>query len=172
MLHMPRKKQPDTFRFSAPLEAWKSKSTYYLITFPYVVEEVFGTKSRVRFTGTINGVPVEQALMPGRSGFHYISMGGALRRKLKLREGDMVEVILKRDERPDDFVELPEALVAALELDENTKAKFDALTPGYKRSLSYWINSAKGIDTKVNRALEIVKRLETGTLKRNTRKEE
>jgi hypothetical protein len=169
---MPRKKQPDTFRFSAPLEAWKSKSTFYIISFPHVVEEVFGTKGRVRFTGTINGVPVEQALMPGRSGFHYISIGGTLRRKLKLREGDMVHVELKRDERPDDFVQYPEELIAALELEPQVKEKFDALTPGYKRSLSYWINSAKGIDTRVNRALEIVKRIENGTLKRSFKKEE
>jgi Domain of unknown function (DUF1905)/Bacteriocin-protection, YdeI or OmpD-Associated len=169
---MPRKKQPETYRFTAPLETWKSKSTFYIITFPHPVEDLFGTKGRMRFTGTINGVAVEQALMPGRSGFHYISLGGTLRRKLKLREGDMVEVELKRDERPDDFVELPEALTAALELEPLLKKKFDALTPGYKRSLSYWINSAKGIDTRVNRSLEILKRLETGTLMRTTRKKE
>jgi hypothetical protein len=168
---MPLKKQPDTFRFTAPLETWKSKSTFYIISFPFPTEEVFGTKSRVRFTGTINGVAVEQALMPGRSGFHYISIGGTLRRKLKLQEGDMVNVELTRDERPDDFVELPEALVAALELEPHIQEKFDALTPGYKRSLSYWINSAKGVDTKVKRALEIVKRLESGTLKREYKKE-
>lgn len=83
----------------------------------------------------------------------------------------MVHVELKRDERPDDFVQYPEELIAALELEPQVKQKFDALTPGYKRSLSYWINSAKGIDTRVNRALDIVKRLENGTLKREYKKE-
>jgi Domain of unknown function (DUF1905)/Bacteriocin-protection, YdeI or OmpD-Associated len=167
---MPRKKQPETFHFTAPLETWKSRSTFYIISFPHPVEEVFGTKGRVRFTGTINGIKVEQTLMPGRSGFHYISLGSTLRRQLKLREGDTVEVELKRDERPDDFVELPEALVAALELEPLLKKKFDALTPGFKRSLCYWINSAKGIDTRVNRSLEILKRLEAGTLMRQPKK--
>ncbi|MFN8714120.1 MAG: YdeI/OmpD-associated family protein [Bacteroidota bacterium] len=169
---MPRKKQPETFHFTAPLEEWKSKSTFYIITFPHPVEEVFGTKGRVRFTGTINGVAVEQALMPGRSGFHYISIGGTLRRKLKIHTGDLLSVEITRDTRPDDFVELPEELIAALELEPKLQKKFDALTPGYKRSLAYWINSGKSIDTRIKRSLEIVKRLETGTLMRTTRKKE
>ncbi|MGL5891609.1 MAG: YdeI/OmpD-associated family protein, partial [Bacteroidia bacterium] len=151
---MPRKKADDTFRFTVALQSWKTGIISYGIEFPHSVKEVFGTNGRVRFTGTINGVYIEQALMPAGKGIHIISIGGELRRKLKVRTGDLLTLEITKDTRPADFVELPEELTAALDLEPEIQKKFEALTPGYKRSLVYWINSGKSIDTRIKRSLE------------------
>jgi uncharacterized protein YdeI (YjbR/CyaY-like superfamily) len=42
------------------------------------------------------------------------------------------------------------------------KAAWDALTPGMKRSMCYWVGSAKTEATQAKRVAELLKRFEDG----------
>lgn len=105
---MPKRSTTKTYRFTAPLERRKTDLTWYVVEFPHDVQQEFRTKGRVRMKGLINGVAVDRALMPQKSGAPIIVLGGDLRRAAKLKkEGDLVSVEIWLDPGPD-RVEVPE----------------------------------------------------------------
>jgi Bacteriocin-protection, YdeI or OmpD-Associated len=59
---------------------------------------------------------------------------------------------------------LPEELEEVLEQDDWGKQLFEAMLPGRKRGLIYYIRTAKSPDTRIKRALDIIERLKTGKL--------
>ena len=130
-----RKPALRTYRFTAPLEKMNAQMAFMYVEVPIDVEKEFGTRSRVRVQGTVNGVAVDRALMPQKSGVHIIILGGEIRRAAKLkRVGDIVQVEFWKHPDPDEL-ELPEALAETLDFLPEMKAAWDALTPGMRRSM-------------------------------------
>ena len=149
------------FRFTATLDRPLSKGWYATINFPYDVEELFSTKGRVRVKGTINGVAVDRALIPTRSGVHVIVMSGNLRKAVKAGFGDPVQVVIHRNPDQDEVI-VPEELLDTLDFMPEMKAAWDKLTPGMKRNMCYWVGSGKTVATRAKRVAEILRRSETG----------
>ena len=54
--------------FIAPLERMPTGFSYFFVVFSRDVQQEFGTKGRVRMKGLINGIAVDRALMPTKSG--------------------------------------------------------------------------------------------------------
>jgi hypothetical protein len=158
-------KSADLFRFTAMLERFARKGGNYFVRFPFDVREIFGTGKSVRMVGHINTLAVERALIPHGDGTHHILVSTSIRVQLKIRLGDQVNISLKRDERPIDHVELPEELYVALEQDAEAYRRFQLLKHGDRRSMAIWVNSAKGLDTRIKRALDLVKRLQNDQVK-------
>ncbi|MBK9175900.1 MAG: YdeI/OmpD-associated family protein [Flavobacteriales bacterium] len=110
----------------------------------------------------INGVPADRALMPAKSGYHIIVMGGDLRRQAGIKKpGDMVRIELWLDPEPD-RINVPEELAETLDFIPEMKAAWDKLTPGMQRSMCYWVRSAKTAPTKAKRIAELLRRSEAG----------
>lgn len=151
----------DVFRFTAVLERMPGRFGWTFVEFPYDVQELFGKKGAVRVKGTVNGVPMDRALMPSRSGIHLIVLGQDLRRQAKVEAGDRAAFEVWRDPRPD-VVELPEELRETLDFLPAFKAGWERLTPGMKRSILIWVNSARTTPTRAKRVAEILRRFETG----------
>jgi hypothetical protein len=149
--------------FTAPLERFTNRLTAFYVAVPYSVEDLFGTKGSVRMLGTINGIEVDRALIPTGDGTHHILVPTEMRNKAKLRLGDAVHVVLRKNENPDD-VEIPEELIAALELEPEIYSRFHKLSPSVKRGMAMWINSGKKVETRIQRVLEILKRFQQGKL--------
>lgn len=157
-------KKPKTYRFTAPLEKMNAQMAFMYVEVPIDVEREFGTRGRVRVLGTVNGVAVDRALMPQKSGVHIIILGGDIRRAAKLkRVGDPVQVEFWKHPDPDE-PELPEALAKTLDFIPEMKAAWDQLTPGMKRSMCYWVGSAKTEATQAKRVAELLRRFEMGDL--------
>jgi hypothetical protein len=155
-------KKPKNYRFTAPLEKMNAQMAFMYVEVPIDVEMEFGTKGRVRVLGTVNGVAVDRALMPQKSGVHIIILGGDIRRAAKIkRVGDPVQVEFWKHPNPDEL-DLPEALAETLDFLPEMKAAWDALTPGMKRSMCYWVGSAKTEATQAKRVAELLKRFEDG----------
>lgn len=155
----------EVFRFKAPLERMSGRFAWNYVEFPYDVMELFGTRSRVRVKGTINGVEVDRALMPTKSGYHIIILGADIRRPAKLRNvGDMAHVEIWRDMEPLKL-EVPEELADTLDFFPEMKKAWDKLTPGMKRSMCYWVGSAKTTATRAKRVAELLRRSENGKFK-------
>jgi hypothetical protein len=159
---MPSKKAPKTYRFTAPLECQKTDYTWYFVEFPHDVLQEFGTKGRVRMKGLINGIAVDRALMPQKSGVHIIILGGDIRRAAKLKKaGDLVQVEVWLDPEPDK-VTIPEELSETLDFIPEMKAAWDKLTPGMQRNMCYWVGSGKTEATGAKRIAELLRRFEAG----------
>jgi hypothetical protein len=157
-----KKPAPKTYRFTAPLEKMNAEMAFMYVEVPLDVEKEFGTRSRVRVQGTVNGVAVDRALMPQKSGVHIIIIGGDIRKAAKIkRVGDPVQVEFWKHPSPDEL-ELPEALAETLDFLPEMKAAWDQLTPGMKRSMCYWVGSAKTEATQAKRVAELLRRFEAG----------
>ena len=156
------KKPTKTYRFTAALEKMNAQMAFTYVEVPLDVEKEFGTRGRVRVQGTVNGIPVDRALMPQKSGLHIIILGGEIRKAAKLKKlGDLVQVEFWKHPNPDEL-DLPEALEETFDFLPEMKAAWDALTPGMKRSMCYWVGSAKTEATQAKRVAELLRRFEEG----------
>ena len=89
-------------------------------------------------------------------------MGGDLRKKAGIkRPGDMVTIELWLDPEPD-RIDIPEELAETLDFIPEMKAAWDQLKPGMKRSMCYWVGSAKTAPTRAKRIAELLRRFESG----------
>ena len=159
------KKPKEVYRFTAPLERMSGKFAWHYVEFPHDVKALFGKRGDVRVKCLINGVAVDRALMPTKSGFHIIVLGGELRKKAGLKKpGDPVQVELWLDPDPD-RINVPEELAETLDFMPEMKRAWDKLTPGLKRGMCHWVDSGKTLPTRAKRVTEVIRRLETGTLR-------
>ncbi len=157
-----KKPAPKTWTFSAPLERMTGRFAWHFVEFPHDVKELFGKRGEVRVKTMINGVPTDRALMPTKSGYHILVLGGDIRKKAGIKKvGDVVHVELWLDPEPD-RIDIPEALAETLDFIPEMKAAWDQLTPGMKRSMCYWVGSAKTEPTRAKRIAELLRRFETG----------
>jgi hypothetical protein len=151
-----------TYRFTAPLERMTGRFAWHFVEFPHDVQELFGKRGEVRVKAMINGVAADRALMPTKSGYHILILGGDLRKKAGIRRvGDQVSIELWLDPEPD-RIEVPEALAETLDFIPEMKAAWEKLTPGMRRNMCYWVGSAKTAATQAKRVAELLRRLEAG----------
>jgi hypothetical protein len=162
LAHMNPPETERIYHFEAVIDKPANALGWSHIVFPFNVESEFGVKGTVRILGTLNGIEFDRALMPCGDGDHLIIIGPEIRRAAKIQPGSTVKVVLWRNPNPN-ALNLPEELVAALEQVPEAQEAFEKLKPGMKRSIVYWIDSAKRPETRVNRAVEVLRRFESGT---------
>ncbi len=149
------------FRFAAVLEKMEGRFGWTYVEFPHDVQKLYGKKGSVRVKGSVNGVPMDRALMPTKRGVHFIVFGVDLRRKARIKVGDKVkiEVWLNPDPKK---VELPDELRETLDFFPDLKQGWKRIKPGMQRSICIWINQGKTVPTRSKRVAELLKRFETG----------
>ena len=156
------KKAKETYRFTAPLERMEGRFAWSYVEFPHDVQQLFGKKGNVRVKGTVNGVAVDRALMPTKSGYHIIILGGDIRRAAKIKkEGQLVDVEVWLNTEPSKL-DIPEELSDTIDFIPEMKAAWDKLKPGMQRSMCYWVGSGKTVETRAKRVAELLRRFETG----------
>ncbi len=133
-----------------------------------VVQDLVG-KGVKRVLGELNGVPFRLALISDGEGGRRIMVGTPLRKAAKTFEGGQVVVSMWPDPDPD-RIDLPEEFQIVLEQDEEAAEKFYAMTPGRQRSLAYYAASAKQVDTRIKRAIELAHKLKTNEFYSDKRK--
>lgn len=156
-------KKKDSVQFSAILEVRKHVGGGHFVRVPAEVTAFFGKKGRTRVLGTMNGVQIDRALIPNGEGGHEIIIGTDVRKKTKAEPGSKVVFDIWRNPNPDE-VEIPEELLAAIELEPIAVAKFAKMTPGMKRNMAYWVDSGKLPETRAKRAVEILNRIMNGSV--------
>jgi hypothetical protein len=71
------------------------------ITIPFDVQKIFGTRARVPVRGTINGFPFRSSIFPmGKDGCHMMAVNRGMREGAKATAGDLVSVVMERDNEP------------------------------------------------------------------------
>lgn len=131
----------------------------HIIRCPFSVEEIFKVKGTVRVFVTVNNHKMDRALMPDGDGGHYIIFGADHRKKAGMKEGGKYALTI--EENKEKKINIPAELQEALNADEDAMRNWNKLTPGSHRNIVYWVDSAKRTETRMQRAVEMVRRLTT-----------
>jgi hypothetical protein len=146
-------------RFTAKIEG-REAGVVAAIAPPVDVPEFFGTRARVPVRGTINGYPFRSSLSP-YGGRHLMPVNKALRAGAGVNAGDMVEVVMERDEE-ERTVETPPLLKKALAKSKTAQANWDKLSFTHKKEMALAIVGAKQEETRARRLAKVVDILKTG----------
>ena len=146
-------------RFQAKIEG-KEAGVVAAITPPVDVIEYFGTRARVPIRGTINGFPFRSSLMPCGNA-RMMPVNKALCRGAGVKPGDIVDVLMERDEQ-ERTVEAPAELKKELAKSKKATERWDGLAFTHKKEMANSIRDAKQEETKKRRLAKVMQVLKTG----------
>jgi hypothetical protein len=150
----------ETLRFKAKIEG-KEAGVVAAITPPVDVPEFFGTRARVPIRGTINGYAFRSSLMPC-GGRHMMPVRRTLCQGAGVKPGDIVDVVMERDEEPR-TVEAPPVLKKALTKNKTAQANWEKLSFTHKKEMASCIVGAKQEETRARRLAKVMDILNAGT---------
>ena len=125
---------------------------------PFDVVEVFGTKARVPVRGTINGFPFRSSLSNMGQG-RCMPVNKTLREGGKCKAGDVVRIVLERDEEKR-VVAVPPELKKELSKNKTAQANWGKMSFTNQKEIAVSIISAKQEETRQRRlakAMDILK---------------
>lgn len=127
-----------------------------ILEVPADIVKKAGGPGKQRFICTVNKAETFPCgLMAYGTGMAYITFNKARMKKLKLKEGDTVDVTLVPDES--EFgMPMCDELKELLEQDPEGDARFRMLTPGKQRSIIYYIGQVKSSQLRIDRALLMI----------------
>ena len=147
------------FDFEGPVERLgigRTKQVFYKVLFlpPELESELpFDQYPRLRVVGEIADVPVRGAWQPVGDGRRYFIVSPKVLSATDTGMGDLVEMRFAIDDQ--DYVEMPDALRDALDVDTALATAWTALTPGKQRFHAHRVLSAKTVPTIAKRVAEI-----------------
>jgi hypothetical protein len=129
-----------------------------------VIPDVFPQKSNhfnwARVRGTIDSYTIKgYNLMPIKSGGMFMAIRQEIRKKINKQAGDLVRIILYEDKLP---TEIPEELKECMENELGLYEKFMAYSEGEKKAFIDWIYSARTDETKADRIVKTLEKVEQG----------
>lgn len=127
---------------------------------PFDVQEVFGTKARVPVRGTINGYPFRSSIMNMGDG-HMMAVNKELREGAKVKGGDIIDVVMERDEEPR-VITPPTDFAKALKANKEAKTFWDKLSYTHQKEHVRAIEDAKKEETRIRRIEKAIKMLVAG----------
>jgi hypothetical protein len=148
-------------RFSAVLQP-ADVGTFVVI--PPKIVAALGATGRTSVTGTIDGQPFANQVMPytyeGVGRQFVMVVNKAVRTALGKEAGESVEFVLARDTRSRSAdVVVPAELVEALAADPESQSRFDGLAPSHRREYADFVGEAKREETRRRRAEQTIARL-------------
>jgi hypothetical protein len=119
-----------------------------------------GKFPKLKVKGTIDGFAIEKCILAsyGRNGY-VLPVRAEIRKQIGKHEGDMVKVTLYKDVSA---LDIPEELELCLKDEPKARKFFYSLSENKKRMYTYWIGSAKKIETKSDRIAKSVEKLKQG----------
>ena len=110
-----------------------------------------------------NGMKVHRALKRNKNGETFISLGKSTLKDAKVEPGTELPLVLEVDRTKFGF-SLPEEFAEVMNQDPEGEKAFLELKPGLQRSFLYYIGSAKTVDTRINRSLQLMENLKMGII--------
>lgn len=111
----------------------------------------------------VNRKTYKRGLIPRGDGGYKLHFGLPMLKEMGLKLGDVMSGTIKPDPNPN-VVELCAEFEQILEQDEQASDRFFSMTPGKQRGLAYYVGSAKRVETRLKRSVEIAHKLRTNTL--------
>lgn len=151
------------YHFVAPVLRLQQGLRQHYVPVPPAIADALQAAGHRRVIAVLNGHSVRRALQGRKDGERYLALGRAVLREVGAAFGEMVTVELAPDPNPD-HVELGEELRTVLEQDPEAAARFNSFPPGRRRSLAYHVTSARRVETRIARALDLAHKIKTHTL--------
>lgn len=143
-------------RFTAELERARAGGAVVLV--PKPVADALGGLKQMRVVGTVNGVAYQSSTMPYGGRGLFMGVHKATREAAAVAIGDLIEVVVERDQRPR-VLEIPAELRAAFEEEPALRRRFEALSFSRRRDLAEPIADAKRPETRERRLAAAIARL-------------
>jgi hypothetical protein len=122
----------------------------YYINFPFDTGKEFGTRKQIKVKVWFDGHPERKSLLPKGDGTHWISVAYNIRMALAKTDGDLVSVIIEKDDDPR-IVLLPEELEWLLDNEPELKTFFQKQSYYTQKFFCEWIIQVKDPDMQVKR---------------------
>jgi hypothetical protein len=149
-------------QFVGRIERHALGTMIYTVVFlpPDLADEMpFEGHSRLRMSGEVADVPVSGAWQPSR-GRWYLMLNKTTLRDADVSVGDEVEVRFRIE--PQDAVDLPDDLMAAIGRDPDAVRTWQGMTAGQRRGSAHMVASAKTDETRRRRVAAVVEALAAG----------
>jgi hypothetical protein len=117
--------------------------------------EAGGSAMHIPVHGEVDGRPLKTTLTPAGDGAYRLHLHSNIWRKLRVDEGDVVEVVIALDSQPRDPA-LPHDLAAGLADEPRALTKFQSLTPAFRRQIVRYLELARRASTREKRVGTIV----------------
>lgn len=147
------------YEFDAELKKHGNLNAAF-IEFPYDAEKAFGTRGQVKIRVWFDGIEYRGSLTKMKHHCHWVSVTQAIRKKLGKRPGDMVHVVLKRDDQPR-LVDIPAEFKEALLADPDIATFYETLSFTHRKEYARWISEAKKEETRrrrLNKSVEMLRK--------------
>jgi hypothetical protein len=144
-----------TYTFEAEIRAGTGGGAY--VVFPYDASKEFGTNGKVPVKATIDGVPDRGALFRMGMPHHMLGVPKAIRQRIGKGPGDIVAVVLWKDDEPREVAVPPE--FKARMNKAGVLPFFESLNFTHRKEYCRWITEAKKDETRtrrLDRALELL----------------
>ncbi len=135
----------------------KEYMALYFVVPQWQADELAAGKS-TRVLCTINGYEFPCALRPIKELGYIITLSKEKAKLCKVREGSRAVARIIKDESEYGFP-VPEEWEEYLKQDDEIKMMFESLTPGKRRGWLYYIGSAKSVDTRIKRCVQIAEKV-------------
>ena len=120
-----------------------------------------GCHTWFRVKGTIDGHPFAgMALVPMGEGDFILPVNGSMRRVLRKKEGDVLQLSLEED--TEFRIEIPEDLEVCLLDEERLHEAFMTLTKSHRHNFLNHLNQAKTEETRTRRIVQTVEAMDLG----------
>lgn len=143
-----------TYEFDAEIKKQSSIDATF-VEFPYDVEKEFGVKGQVKVQATFDGCEYRGSLAKMGHSCHMLGMTQKVRAAIGKKPGDIVHIILKKDDEPR-VVDIPEDFKKSLEENEQALSFFNTLSYTNQKEYVRWIASAKKAETREKRVRDAI----------------
>lgn len=144
-------------RFKSKVCKLEHLSGHYLDVPPDVIKELGGI-SKQRWVCTVGGVSWQCGVVALAGGRGYIILNQILIKKIGLKPGQVVAVTLSKD-KSKFGLDVPEELEEIFKQDREGKKRFEALVPGKRRYIIYYVRQVKGTNLRLERAVRLITNL-------------
>jgi bacteriocin resistance YdeI/OmpD-like protein/uncharacterized protein DUF1905 len=147
------------FKFKVKLGGAGKYGKVAFFTPPFDVKKTFGTTGRVPVKGTVNGFPFRNSLCQ-MGGPHFMCVNKALCAGAKCGVGDVVAVVLERDDKKR-VMPVPAFMKKAISANKAAKANWEKRPFTYHKEHVLWVTSAKQEETRERRLKKLVEALKS-----------
>jgi Domain of unknown function (DUF1905)/Bacteriocin-protection, YdeI or OmpD-Associated len=151
---------PASKRFRATLEK-HAGSAAAMLTVPFDVQKVFGTRARVPVRCTINGFTFRSSIFPTGEGTHYMVVNREARAGAGVEAGATITMTMERDTEPR-VVTPPAELARALRRNKAARAAWDKLSYTHQKEHARAVEEAKRPETRDRRVERAIAEISAG----------
>lgn len=150
----------EIFKFIGKIESIPGIFRNYGVLVPTEILEKLPKKGRFRTKGKMNGANFNLAIQNSKTHGKFLTVSADLLKNSKAKINEPIPIFFELCSTED--LEIPEEFLVALEQDSDASEIFNTFTIGMKRSLSHYVSTAKLIDTRIKRSLELVAKIKSG----------